>query len=244
MRWFILVTFLCGCTRAAPPAAVPEVQVAPAAVVPPALAAWTWSTLAVTSGVLAEVRQESSQKGRCVVTAAVGSQKVWSTAKCLAMKDDLRFVSPDATTLIVLKSRPETENSDFAVVYRKGDRTAALSAGALHLPASAVRDDAGALTWLAPREAREMATGVEVELLDGTLLVVGFDGTSKVTPAALSSAAIPAGAEACAPCSYTDKDGVYHFVETAGDVPLQYRGAAHKVRGSVLREGNVVIIKK
>jgi len=239
MRWFILVTFLCGCTRAAPPAAVPEVQVVPQALVP-----WTWSTLGVTSGVVAEVRQESSQKGHCVVTASLGSQKVWSTAKCLAMKDDLRFVSADATTLIVLKSRPEAESSDFALVYRNGNRTAALTAGALHLPASAVRDDAGALTWVAPREPREMATGVEVELLDGSSLVVGFDGTSKVTPAALSSAAIPAGAEACAPCSYTDKDGVYHFVETAGDVPLQYRAVAHSVRGSVLREGNVVIIKK
>ncbi|HEY2803374.1 MAG TPA: hypothetical protein VGJ67_05590 [Actinomycetota bacterium] len=160
------------------------------------------------------------------------------------MSDDRRFVSADAATLVVLKARPESERGDFGAIYRKGDRAAVLTAGSLHLPGSAIHGAGYNLAWLAPREARETPTGVEVELLDGSLLVVGFDGKSAVTPSVLSSPAVAAvPTENCAPCSYTDAEGVYHYVETAAEVPEQYRGVARGVRGGVYREENVVIVR-
>jgi hypothetical protein len=240
MRSFVLVAFVFGCARAAPPA---EVAPAPAAApevaateiepsVPAELSSWAWSSISVASGKVAEVRQVPSAKGVCKVSAAVGSETVWSIDACLATSDDLRYVSPDALALVVLKPLPSTDEVTLGAVYRKGQRVLALTPTSLHLAANTTRMEANRFLWLGTREQREVAEGVDVQLLDGSSLVIRFDGQA---PAARATRPGSVAQQACSPCSYTDAEGVYHLVDSAEEIPAQYRPQAGRILGSVQR---------
>jgi len=219
---------------AVPPPVVPAAPAEEERPVPQELYSWSWSSISVAAGRVAQVRQIPSAKAQCRVSATLGSEKVWSIDGCLAMREDLRFVSPDANALLVLKQRPDLNDGDFGALYRKGNRIVSLTATSLHLPATATHIEGYSLAWLGTREPRDLPDGVELQLHDGSLLTIGFDGHVAPRAGSASVAAAPAAPmESCSPCTYTDSDGVYHIVDSADDVPPQYRSVAGRIRGSI-----------
>jgi hypothetical protein len=236
MRYFVLIALLCSCRRQVPPA--PPVEAAAESsgeeeqAVPPELWSWSWSSVSVATGALAQVRQTASAKGRCQVSASVGSKRLWSVEACIAKREDLRFASSDALALVVLNPLPDVDDATLGAVYRKGARVFVLTPASLHLPASATRIEGNKLHWLGAREQREMPEGVEVQLLDGSVRMIRFDGGPIAVPASgLQDKALPTAE--CSPCAYTDVDGVYHLVDDADEIPAQYRGRAGRIRGSI-----------
>jgi hypothetical protein len=247
MRYFVLIALLCSCRREAPPLpaeAVAEPSGVKEQPVPPELWSWSWSSVSVAGGTVAEVRQSASARGHCRVSASLGSKPLWSVDACLATRDEFRFVSPDGQALVVLKPMPDADDAALGAVYRAGERALALTQTSLHLPASGARIEANKLHWLSAREQRETPEGVEVQLLDGSVRVIRFDGAAIAVPSSevLSARQATAAAVAeCSPCSYTDADGVYHLVENAEEIPAQYRRRAGRIRGSIQRADAVAV---
>lgn len=239
-----LVALLCAvaaCREPAPPEAPAPAPPAQAkAPLPPAeLASLFWSSVADTgSGKIAKVRQTATSRQECQVSASLGDQKVWSAQACLATQMQLRFVSPDAVALLVLEPLPDSDELSLGALYRDGKRASELTPASLRLPPRASRIDAGKLHWLGPRDQRARPEGVEVQLLDGSLLLIRFDGKGLATPppsAPATAAGVLSETGTCNPCAYTDADGTYHLVESWSEIPPRYRSAGGRIQGQIQR---------
>lgn len=230
----VLVALVFACRKSPEPP--PEPPQAAAEEPPPAvdLSDLVWSSVAENgAGKLAEVKQTATARQKCTSSGAVGAEKVWSVEGCLASRGDLRFVSADAHSLIVLSREPDADEPSLGRVYRDGVLLTALTAASLGLPPRALRIESSRVRWLTGKEPRPTARGVEVEVLDGSLVAIDFD--QKPPPPPTRAAPPP-----CAPCSYTDASGIYHVVERFEEVPPEYRKQAGAIRGSVQRADAVV----
>ncbi|TMB26117.1 MAG: hypothetical protein E6J61_22630 [Deltaproteobacteria bacterium] len=243
MRYqILLLALLCGCRREARAPVLVEVPAVAVPPAPPQFAPQSWSTISVGAGVVAEVRQTATARDRCHVSGALAGTKVWSLDACLASFEDLRFVSPDGVALVVLQTAPDAEQATVGAVFRKGARIATLTPASLHLRAYAMHIEGGKLHWLASGEQRETPDGVEVQLLDGSSTLIRFDARSSEPEGGVPDApAVAAAVEECSPCSYTDADGTYHLVESAEEIPAQFRKKAGRIRGAVQRADAVPV---
>ena len=87
------------------------------------------------------------------------------------------------------------------------------------------------------------AEGVEVQLLDGSVQTIRFDARGLAPQPAVAAVSAPAPAARtadCSPCAYTDSSGTYHVVESAAEVPPEYRSQTGRIRGSVQRADAVL----
>jgi hypothetical protein len=224
-------------TPAATPAGPSETDTSAAAKVAPAaetpeLSHLSWSTVADAPGALVELRQIATAKGRCSLTATVGGATRWAADVCIASRTQLRFLSPDGDSLVVLEPLPDFA-SPLGAIYRRGRRLTELTPASLHLRPGAMRVEAGKVHWLGERDQRVSAAGVEVQLADGSTLLIGLDAAAEPLPAAaVASPGSPEPAR-CSPCSYTDDSGTYHLVENLEQIPEQFRKRADRVRGSI-----------
>lgn len=234
MREVLVLVAVLGCHRA-PPVAQADLAEPAEVSVPPELESLHWSTVAEPQGPLVEVVQTPLASDRCRVTAKVGARQAWSVNACLASRADLRFLSPDGTTLIVLSPAPEAESSDLSgtrigTIYRLGVQLAALTPRALGF--TSARAEGGHLRWLGERDQRAGADGVLLQTADGAMRTIRWDAeglnASLAGPAAASSHAVQ-----CVPCSYTDDQGTYHLADSLEDVPEQYRARARRPQGTI-----------
>jgi hypothetical protein len=117
-------------------------------------------------------------------------------------------------------------------LWRHGAATIDLTPNALRLRPGTFRVEGGVVRWLGERDQRVSAQGVEVQLVDGSLRLLRFDGADLAAPPPppkLQQASSRPQAE-CNPCSYTDDQGVYHMVENTGQIPEKFRAQALQVR--------------
>lgn len=247
MRKLLAVVLLLSACRKPvedPPAAAAAPQSPSAAAAeeapPEELAHLFWSSVSESgTGALAEVRQTATARGQCRVSAALGAQRLWSADVCIATRKQMRFVSADAAAVLVLDPLPDSDEIKLGALWREGRHVADLTPASLHLPRDATRIEGGKLQWLGPRDQKAIPEGVQVQLLNGSPLLIRFDGhgieAPQPPPQAVPAVAATAEVEACAPCSYTDSDGVYHVVESASEIPAQYRKRAGHIRGAVQR---------
>jgi len=242
-RIFVIALLLAACRKPVedPPAA--EGQQAAAAVVeeapPPEVADLVWSSVSESGvGALAEVRQSATARGRCRVTAALGAQKLWSVDACIATRKEMRFVSPDGIAVVVIDPLPDSDETKLGALWREGRHVVDLTPASMRLPQSATRTEGGKLHWLGPADPKAIPEGVQVQLVNGSSHLIRFDGRgieAPPPPQSVQAVAGPAASETCAPCSYTDSAGVYHVVESATEIPPEYRKQAGRIRGTVQR---------
>jgi hypothetical protein len=218
-----------------PPAAAPEVAAVP---VPPGMELLFWSTVAEAGGPLVQLRQTATARDRCHAEVTVGGEPRWSVEACVGTRLQLRFLSPDGERALVLEPAPEVSDqqpidlTSLGRLWRHGAAAIDLSPNALRLRPGAFRVEAGVVRWLGDRDQRVSAQGVEVQLADGSLRLLRFDGADLATPPPppkLRQASSQPQAT-CNPCSYTDEQGVYHMVENAGQIPEKFRAQASQVR--------------
>jgi hypothetical protein len=240
---------LSACRKPAPvePAPPSAAEAQPPAQPSPSgpLAHLFWSTVADADGPLVQVRQTATGSDRCHVSASVADRESWSADACLATRSQLRFLSPDGDALLVLDPGPEVENEPPAGVrigtlFRRGAPVAQLTPSALQLPYGALRIEGGKLRWLGPRDQRARSEGIEVQLADGSVRLLRFDGAGLPRPAAprprpTQGAEPKVATFACSPCAYTDDQGVYHLEARAEDIPARYRTRAAGISGVVNR---------
>ena len=117
---FLLFFLVAACQRSAPATvdaasaeAAPQTP-APQAP-PPELVDLFWSSVSEGGGkAIAEVRQTATARNSCHVVAALGDEKRWSVDACLATRLELRFVSSDAASLMVLDPSPDSDDLTLA----------------------------------------------------------------------------------------------------------------------------------
>jgi hypothetical protein len=216
-----------------PPAAV-EVETAPA--VPEGLELLFWSTVAEgASGPLIQLRQTATARNRCHAEVTVGGDKRWAVDQCMATKLYLRFLSSDGERAVVLDPAPEVESGAeldqvaLGKIWSHGTVAAVLTPAALRL-SGRVRAEGGVARWLGERDQKVLREGIEVQLADGSLRTIRFDGADLAAPPKPRVSAMPAAVQSCNPCSYTDDSGTYHVVESAEEIPLKFRRNAARVR--------------
>jgi hypothetical protein len=243
-----LVLLLAACRKPVEDqsAAAPDPQAPSAAAAeeapPEELAHLFWSSVSETgTGALAEVRQTATARGRCRVSSALGAQRLWSADACIATRKQMRFVSADGVAVVVLDPLPDSDETKLGTLWREGRRVVDLTPTSLRLARDATRSEGGKVHWLGPRDQKATPEGVQVELINGSPLLIRFDGRGidasqqQRPPQAVQAVAAAMEAEPCSPCSYTDSAGVYHLVENASEIPPQYRKQAGRIRGSIQR---------
>jgi len=245
----LLVTALllaAGCRKPVedPPVAALDPQTPSAAAVEEApaedLSHLFWSSVSETgTGALAEVRQTATARGRCRVSSALGAQRLWSADACIATRKQMRFVSADGVAVLVLEPLPDSDETRLGALWREGHHVADLTPTSLRLAQDATRIEGGKVHWLGPRDQKATPEGVQVQLINGSPLLIRFDGrgieASQSPPLAVQAVAAPMEVEACSPCSYTDSAGVYHVVENASEIPARYRKQGGRIRGAIQR---------
>jgi hypothetical protein len=238
--WALALLAVVSCRKPVPaaepaPAAAPEVAAVP---VPPGLELLFWSTVAEAGGPLVQLRQTATARDRCHAEVTVGGEPRWSVEACVGTRLQLRFLSPDGERALVLEPAPEAtdqqrlELTSLGRLWRHGAAAIDLTPDALRLRSGAFRVEAGVVRWLGERDQRVTAQGVEVQLADGSLRLLRFDGADLAAPPPppKPQQATLRPQAACNPCSYTDEEGVYHMVENAEQIPEKFRAQGSQVR--------------
>jgi hypothetical protein len=239
-----MLVAIAACHKSEPPPIIAAPVPAPVAQrVPPELESLNWSSVSEAPGELVEMVQTAFKKGSCHVVARVGSRESWSADACLATRLQLRFLSPDGDSLLVLLPSPATEGQPIndvrvGTLYKRGVEIAKLTPGSLgysHAQAAGHQ-----LLWLGARDQKAKADGVEVQLSDGTTQLIRFDGTALLQAAPVVQAAAsaktmasPAVETVCQPCAYTDDEGTYHLAQSLDEIPAKYRSQATRTRAAV-----------
>lgn len=185
--------------------------------------------------------------GRCdVVATKADGVPVWTTHECLADPHQLRFLSHDATMLVVIDPMPKAlPTAPVAVrTYLRGSLARRWSAAELVTP-GALQVAGGRTFWLADTHdaflVASTVDGVSLVLADGAKAFVSFAaGDVKVARALAAAAAgtVPKaeknGVAACTgatPCRYTDDQGTEHVVMDPDDIPGQFLARARPIDG-------------
>lgn len=167
-----------------------------------------------------------------VAAAPVRSPPVAAALKAPPPTLQLRFASPDGASALVIDPSPDFDDLKLGGLWRDGRQIATFTPASLRLPPAATRIEAGKFRWLSAEPPRASADGVELRLLDGSRLLLRFDGRGlEALPS--QPVKVQPKAEVCSPCAYTDGQGVYHVVETASEIPPQFRSQAGRIRGDV-----------
>jgi hypothetical protein len=212
----------------------------------------TWSARSADGN--AEVKQTALRNGkaapRCTSTSTWSSpwdeQKVmWKWSTCIATREQLKFVSPDGTRVLVidplptpLQAKRDWKDVEVATLYEHGVRVRGAKAGALLGAPIEVREPSLRIIWLkghggfpgnAPRYTSD-GKAVELETVDGHPFRLGFDGEG--FPAAPEEKRVFNTSEGM--YRYEDEKGTVHVVNSHGDVPEKYRSRAVPVEAQVL----------
>lgn len=211
----------------------------------------TWSARSADGN--AEVQQTALRNGkvpRCTSTSTWSSpwdeQKVmWKWDTCIATREQLKFVSPDGTRVLVidplpapLQARGDWKNIEVATLYEHGVRVRGAKAGALLGAPIEVREPSLRIIWVkghggfpgnAPRYTSD-GKAVELETVDGHPFRLGFDGEG--FPAAPEEKRVFNTSEGM--YRYEDEKGTVHFVSSHSEVPDKYRSRAVPVEAQVL----------
>ncbi|AKJ01753.1 Hypothetical protein AA314_03379 [Archangium gephyra] len=245
-------------TQVPPPETAGEATTAaepPAAEAPPSpadeLPEQAWSARSADGN--AEVQQTAFRAGkslRCTSTSTWSSpwddrKVMWKWDTCIATPEQLKFVSPDGKRVLVidpllasLQTGVRWQDVEVATLYEHGVRVKGAKAGALlHAPME-VREPALRIIWVkghggfpgAPPRYASDGKAVELDMVDGNALHLGFDGDGfPASPENKQSFNASAGMY-----RYEDEKGTVHFVSSASEVPDAYRSRAMPVEAQLL----------
>jgi hypothetical protein len=236
------------------PSEAPPVETQPSAAPPsPAdeLPEQTWS--ARSSDGNAEVQQTAFRNGkatRCTSTSTWSSpwddkKVMWRWDTCIATREQLKFVSPDGTRVLVvdplpaaLQAKANWQDLEVATLYEHGVRVKGAKAGALVRTPIEVREPSLRIVWVKghggfPGTPPRYASGgkaVELDTVDGQVFSLGFDGEG--FPAAPEEKHVFAGAASM--YQYEDDQKTVNFVSSFNDIPEKYRSRARPVEAQIL----------
>jgi hypothetical protein len=170
---------------------------------------------------------------------------MWKWDTCIATRAQLKFVSPDGKRVLVidpllasLQAGVRWQDVEVATLYEHGVRVKGAKAGALlHAPME-VREPALRIIWVkghggfpgAPPRYSSDGKAVELDLVDGNALHLGFDGNG--FPAAPENK--QAFNASTGMYQYEDEKGTVHFVSSSSEVPDAYRARAVPVEARLL----------
>jgi hypothetical protein len=170
---------------------------------------------------------------------------MWKWDTCIATREQLKFVSPDGKRVLVidpllasLQAGVRWQDVEVATLYEHGVRLKGAKAGALlHAPME-VREPALRIIWVkghggfpgAPPRYSSDGKAVELDLVDGNALHLGFDGNG--FPAAPENK--QAFNASTGMYQYEDEKGTVHFVSSSSEVPDAYRARAVPVEVRLL----------
>ncbi|HEX5750756.1 MAG TPA: hypothetical protein VFZ09_31310 [Archangium sp.] len=201
----------------------------------------------------AEVQQTAFRDGkalRCTSTSTWSSpwddrKVVWKWDTCIATREQLKFVSPDGKRVLVidpllasLRAGTRWQDVEVATLHEHGVRVKGAKAGALlHAPLE-VREPALRILWVkglggfpgAPPRYASDGKAVELDMVDGNTLHLGFDGDG--FPAAPEDK--QAFNASTGMYRYEDEKGTVHFVSSSSEVPDAYRSRAVPVEAQLL----------
>ncbi|WP_257447869.1 hypothetical protein [Archangium lipolyticum] len=207
----------------------------------------TWSARSANGN--AEVRQTALRNGkerRCTLVSTVsplsGERSVvshWDT--CIARREQLKFVSPEGTRVVVIDPFPapiqgDWRNVEVATLYEHGLRVTGTTAGELVGALDEAREPTARFAWvkgeagLPGTPPRYSSDGklVELEAVDGRSVRLGFEGQGFPEPAAGAGTA-----SAPTMYQYEDGKGTRHFVSSLSEVPTRYQSRAVAVKAEV-----------
>lgn len=134
------------------------------------------------------VAQQEGRKGGCRLTVRRGKSLVWTSDLCFARKDDLRFLSNDGISLVVLYSFPEQGSAPKAAragaLYKKGRKVKDFWVGQFVADARPLTMTQRHFYWLegamgqpgVPPGMSKDGRRVELTTLDRRNFTVSFDG--------------------------------------------------------------------
>jgi|GEM_PF-2842278 len=211
----------------------------------------TWS--ARSSDGNAEIQQTAFRNGkatRCTSTSTWSSpwddkKVMWRWDTCIATREQLKFVSPDGTRVLVvdplpasLQAKANWQDLEVATLYEHGVRVKGAKAGALVRTPIEVREPSLRIVWVkghggfpgTPPRYTSGGKAVELDTVDGHAFSLGFDGEG--FPAAPEEKHVFAGAASL--YQYEDDKKTVNFVSSLNDVPEKYRSRARPVEAQIL----------
>jgi hypothetical protein len=211
----------------------------------------TWS--ARSSDGNAEIQQTAFRNGkatRCTSTSTWSSpwddkKVMWRWDTCIATREQLKFVSPDGTRVLVvdplpaaLQAKANWQDLEVATLYEHGVRVRGAKAGALVRTPIEVREPSLRIVWVkghggfpgAPPRYASGGKAVELDTVDGQAFSLGFDGEG--FPAAPEEKHVFAGAASM--YQYEDDQKTVNFVSSFNDIPKKYRSRARPVEAQIL----------
>ncbi|WNG49463.1 hypothetical protein F0U60_39080 [Archangium minus] len=213
-----------------------------------ALPEHTWSARSADGN--AEVQQTAHQDGkalRCTTTSTLSPpgekpSVVWEWNTCIATRQQLKFVSPDGTRVLVLNPLPASPQGNWkdvevAALYEHGVRMKGVKAGALVSAPIQAREPFLHFIWVKgqaglegePPRYTSDGKAIEFETVEGRSVRLSFTGEG--FPA--SSEEKQAFAEAAGMYRYKDDKGTVHFVGSREEIPSRYRARAVRVEAEV-----------